>query len=98
MNVVVYHGSESARQLIYDTEWHFKDQRGKIVGGPRGSNGLYKFNVLVTTYEVCMIESAKLSSIKWMYTIIDEGHRIKVGPISHPFFYHIFTKCCFSSF
>ncbi len=37
-----------------------------------------KFQVLVTTYEVAMIEYKRLSAIAWQYLVVDEGHRIKV--------------------
>ncbi|KAJ3087733.1 hypothetical protein HK102_010398 [Quaeritorhiza haematococci] len=35
------------------------------------------FNVLLTTYEFIIKEKAILSKIKWIFMIIDEGHRMK---------------------
>lgn len=35
------------------------------------------FNVLITTYEYVIREKSLLSKIKWVYMIIDEGHRMK---------------------
>ncbi|TPX55887.1 hypothetical protein PhCBS80983_g04959 [Powellomyces hirtus] len=35
------------------------------------------FNVVVTTYEYIILEKSLLSKIKWVYMIIDEGHRMK---------------------
>ena len=34
-------------------------------------------DVLVTSYEMAMIEKSVLTKIKWEYLIIDEAHRIK---------------------
>lgn len=36
-----------------------------------------KFDVLVTSYEACVRESATIKKIPWHYLIIDEAHRIK---------------------
>jgi hypothetical protein len=58
------------RDLIVDTEWHWEGQTKK--------SKIYKFQVLIATYEVCMIESHRLSPIPWEYLIVDEAHRIKV--------------------
>jgi len=67
MNIVVFQGSAKARELILEHEWFFKEKRKSV----------YKFNVLVTTYEVAMIEAPTLKAVPWQYCIIDERHRIK---------------------
>lgn len=36
-----------------------------------------KWDVLITSYEMCMIEAAFLKKYKWHYLVIDEAHRIK---------------------
>ena len=33
------------------------------------------FDVCVTTYEVCNLESSSLSKFSWHYLVIDEAHR-----------------------
>ena len=35
------------------------------------------WDVLITTYELVLLEKASLKKIKWKYLIIDEAHRIK---------------------
>lgn len=35
------------------------------------------FDVLVTSYEMCMREKSTLRKFSWEYIIIDEAHRIK---------------------
>ena len=35
------------------------------------------FNVLLTTYEYIMKDTAFMSKIDWEYIIVDEGHRMK---------------------
>jgi chromodomain-helicase-DNA-binding protein 7 len=61
MNVVVYHGSADARELIYEKEWFFKDQRR--------SSKIYKFDVLITTFELVLKETSKLSAVPWQVLI-----------------------------
>eukprot|EP01088_Endostelium_zonatum_P017641 TRINITY_DN530_c0_g1_i3.p1 TRINITY_DN530_c0_g1~~TRINITY_DN530_c0_g1_i3.p1 ORF type:complete len:1581 (-),score=597.97 TRINITY_DN530_c0_g1_i3:89-4312(-) len=74
LNVVVFHGSDAARKLIKKHEWEFdkyphaKSKRKDIV---------YKFEVIITTYEVVLSEANALGKIEWQYLVIDEGHRLK---------------------
>ena len=35
------------------------------------------FDVLITSYELCIIEKPHLRKISWRYIVIDEAHRIK---------------------
>jgi SWI/SNF-related matrix-associated actin-dependent regulator of chromatin subfamily A member 5 len=45
------------------------EQRNQILEG--------NFNILVTSYEMAIIEKATLRKIPWYYLVIDEAHRIK---------------------
>jgi len=36
-----------------------------------------KFHVLLTSYEMCTIDSTTLSSVDWVMVCIDEAHRLK---------------------
>ncbi|KAL2244518.1 UNVERIFIED_CONTAM: Protein CHROMATIN REMODELING 4 [Sesamum indicum] len=72
LNVVEYHGNTRARAIIRQYEWHACD--------PHGSNkktSAYKFNVLLTTYEMVLCDSAHLRGVPWEVLVVDEGHRLK---------------------
>ena len=38
---------------------------------------LRKFNVIVTSYEISLIDFPYLKNINWSYLVVDEGHRLK---------------------
>ncbi|PLW46886.1 hypothetical protein PCANC_06604 [Puccinia coronata f. sp. avenae] len=50
-----------------------KDERGDICQQILAQD----FDVVLTTYELCIREKASLNKIPWEYIIIDEAHRIK---------------------
>jgi chromodomain-helicase-DNA-binding protein 4/chromodomain-helicase-DNA-binding protein 5 len=72
LNVVEYHGSARSRSIIRQYEWHAGDasQIGK-------TKRPYKFNVVLTTYEMVLVDAAYLRSVSWEVLIVDEGHRLK---------------------
>ena len=35
------------------------------------------FEVVVTSYEMCLLEKSQFRKISWQYIVIDEAHRIK---------------------
>ena len=49
-NVVIYHGSIYSRRLINEYELYYRDTSGKVIADA------FKFNVIVTTYEVMLGE------------------------------------------
>ncbi|XP_074326394.1 protein CHROMATIN REMODELING 4-like isoform X2 [Apium graveolens] len=72
LNVVEYHGSAKARAMIREYEWHASNPSGfsrKTVS--------YKFNVLLTTYEMVLVDSSYLRAVPWEVLVVDEGHRLK---------------------
>ena len=71
MNVIVYHGSARARQLVQDYEFYYRGLDGHRVPN------CFKFHVLITTYEMIIAGSANLKPIHWRVAIIDEAHRLK---------------------
>ena len=71
IRVCCYHSEgkgKDERQLIQAYNWFFK-------GLP--ARGLYKFNVLLTTYEVVMKDWGVLGDIAWEGVVMDEAHRMR---------------------
>ncbi|PYI17036.1 hypothetical protein BO99DRAFT_207832 [Aspergillus violaceofuscus CBS 115571] len=66
LNYVVYNGNEAARTVLREHEL-------MVDGNPKRP----KFNVLLTTYEYVLLDSAFLSQFKWQFMAIDEAHRLK---------------------
>ncbi|KAF3333821.1 protein CHROMATIN REMODELING 4-like isoform X2 [Carex littledalei] len=69
LNVVEYHGGAKARDIIRQYEWHATRS-----SKPTKS---YKFNVLLTTYEMVLADASYLCNVPWEVLIVDEGHRLK---------------------
>uniref|UniRef100_A0A1X7UQC0 Helicase ATP-binding domain-containing protein n=1 Tax=Amphimedon queenslandica TaxID=400682 RepID=A0A1X7UQC0_AMPQE len=63
--------SPYSRRMIQEYKLYFRDQSGKII------IDAYKFNVIVTTYEVLLSDNSELKNILWRAVIIDEAHRLK---------------------
>ncbi|TDH68248.1 hypothetical protein CCR75_003480 [Bremia lactucae] len=73
MNCVVYHDSEGGsdiRSFIREQEFHFASEAHR-------RRGIYKFNVLVTSYQTLMMDAEFLEPIHWRYIVIDEAHKLK---------------------
>ncbi|ODM21846.1 hypothetical protein SI65_02690 [Aspergillus cristatus] len=66
LNYVVYNGNEVARNVL-------KEHELMMDGNPKRP----KFNVLLTTYEYVLQDSAFLSQFKWQFMAVDEAHRLK---------------------
>lgn len=66
-NVILYHGSKAEREEI----------RMKQLNPSYKKNNKKSFPVVISSFEICMIDSPHLSNYHWQYVILDEGHRIK---------------------
>ena len=71
MNVIVYHGSATSRQMIQDYEVHYRTETGKLI------RDITKFNVLITTFEMIVTDYQDLKNFTWRACVIDEAHRLK---------------------
>ncbi|XP_067904816.1 chromodomain-helicase-DNA-binding protein 6 isoform X2 [Heterodontus francisci] len=71
VNVIVYHGSQISRQMIHQYEMHYKDSEGTPI------QGLFKFNAIITTFEMILADCPELRKIQWSCVVIDEAHRLK---------------------
>ena len=63
MQTLLYHGSKPERKDMLDR--HFRqDQTGR-------------YPVMITSYEICIIDRRHLEKFKWQYLVVDEGQRVK---------------------
>jgi SNF2 family DNA or RNA helicase len=63
--VVLYHGSKQERQQIRQSRMLLKSAKSLA------------FPIVITSFEICMIDRRFLEKYQWQYIILDEGHRIK---------------------
>ncbi|KAF7648394.1 hypothetical protein LDENG_00157570 [Lucifuga dentata] len=71
MNAIIYHGSLASRQMIQQYEMYCKDEKEHLIPGA------YKFDALITTFEMVLSDCPELREISWRCVIIDEAHRLK---------------------
>lgn len=72
MNCIVYHGNSDSREIIRNFEFYYMNDKNQ----PDKSKP-YRFNILVTTYEIAIKDISMLSKIKWRCLVVDEAHRLK---------------------
>jgi len=73
MNVVLYQGHKSHREIARQYEWYYLDAKGEP-----SLRTMYKFHALVTTYEMIMsVDWQELGKIKWKVIVVDEAQRLK---------------------
>lgn len=71
LNVIVYHGSATSRQMLNDYEIFYKLENGKPL------KDITKFNVLITTFEMIVTDHQDLKNYNFRVCVIDEAHRLK---------------------
>lgn len=71
LNVITYHGSAASRNTINQYEMYYRNEKGEKI------EGVFKFQVMITTFEVILTDCLELSQIPWKSCVIDEAHRLK---------------------
>ncbi|KAJ9048377.1 hypothetical protein DSO57_1035664 [Entomophthora muscae] len=71
LNTIVFHGNHTSRNLIVETEFYYKDSNGDPI------TNRFKFDVLITTYEMLISGLSLLKPISWRVAVFDEAHRLK---------------------
>jgi chromodomain-helicase-DNA-binding protein 7 len=68
LNVILYHGSASARQFLLDQEFYYTEQFvSKSTAQKLKRQHITKFQILITTYEVVMKDLNTLSKIRSVF-------------------------------
>ncbi|XP_052817121.1 chromodomain-helicase-DNA-binding protein 8-like isoform X4 [Mya arenaria] len=71
INAITYHGTSPSRYMLQEYEMYYRDEEGNKI------TGFYKFQAIITTYEIILSDLELLQSIDWRCIIIDEAHRLK---------------------
>jgi chromodomain-helicase-DNA-binding protein 7 len=71
LNVVTYHGSSASRNMLQEYEMYYKNEKGERI------EGVYKFQVMITTFEIVLTDCLELRDFHFRACIIDEAHRLK---------------------
>nr|XP_018669889.1 chromodomain-helicase-DNA-binding protein 7 isoform X2 [Ciona intestinalis] len=71
INAVVYHGSQTSRDMLHTYEWFCRDENLDEIPG------CYKVHAVITTYEMIVLDTPHLRDVDWRCLIIDEAHRLK---------------------
>ena len=72
--------ARSTPEGLLKHDWKLAEPRqleGASGGGGGGRKYRYKFQVVLTTYEMVVAHPEPLRQVKWQYVIVDEGHRLK---------------------
>ena len=79
LNVILFHGDSDSRAEIVDYEFYLRNSRADEGGDGRKirDKEYFRFDVLVTTYEIAVREAPLLRKIPWRVLIVDEAHRLK---------------------
>jgi len=71
LNVITYHGSSTSREMLKEYEMFYRNEQGNRI------MSYFKFQVMITTFEIILSDCLDLREIPWKCCIIDEAHRLK---------------------
>ena len=74
MNVIVYMGNAESREIIRYREFYY---RNSTINQKKKVTLDTKFHVLITSYEIAIIDANILKKIHWECMVVDEAHRLK---------------------
>ena len=86
VNTVVYVGDAASRKVIRRFEFppsgvdlkSLSETETEWIGqSVRSGDRAFKFDVLITTYEIALKDSSLLRNIEWSQLMVDEAHRLK---------------------
>jgi len=77
VETLLYHGSKPEREAM--RRMHMPLERSKKSKKNKGGSGepAKRFPVIITSYEICIIDRRSLEKYQWQYLIVDEGQRVK---------------------
>jgi SNF2 family DNA or RNA helicase len=76
MHCVYYHDpsqGDTSRSLIRKYEWNYSGRVGKRLA----NLGVYKFNVILTSYHVLLMDWEYFKNMRFRYVVVDEAHALK---------------------
>eukprot|EP01039_Chlorochromonas_danica_P016212 gene16212-19156_t len=78
MNTVLLHGNQQARETIVGREFFYQEPYvSKAEASALKRAGVFKFQILLTTFENAVKEISTLCKVPWEAMIIDEAHKLK---------------------
>lgn len=76
-NVIVYIGNPDSREIIRQREFYYRQPPARSKKSKKKPAPQVKFNILITSYDIAIMDTAYLKKISWSVLVVDEAHRLK---------------------